>query len=63
MLYNDIYNSEKFSNMFVDQRGSFKLKTQPNGPHIELFCVECLGFIRFITKKQAKRLNSINEEN
>lgn len=38
---------------------SENLDIRDNGPHKELFCANCLVFIKFLNKKQAARLEHI----
>lgn len=41
---------------------SFNLAIVKNGPHNELFCKDCLSYIKFISKKEARRLEQILKE-
>lgn len=38
---------------------SLNLSIRHNGPHAELFCIDCLKFQKFLSRKDVKRLEEI----
>ena len=45
--------------MHCKKCGGKNLKTRQAGPHIELFCGDCLAFQKFLSRVEAKRLESM----